>query len=182
MRVTTALLAGLLMLLFSCAHHKRADIDSAERKDEISHAERVSAQFLSAGDFQRALEAYKEVYRKYGKDGQVLKGLSGVVEAIRKRADVAYKREDFATAGRLCRILLKSAPRPRGNPFFDAAAVARRLADCSDSLTRKGLEYYRTGEMKRAIAIWEKVLEFDPDNMEVKKAVETASLQMRNLR
>jgi tetratricopeptide (TPR) repeat protein len=185
-RVVMLFLLGSLILPLSCAHQKKPDIDTetAGRKTEILQAERAAAQYLSAGDFEKALDAYKEVSGKYRKDSQVRKGISGVMEAIKKMADVSYRKGDFAASGKLSRILLKNVhlKGPGGTPFFDAGAVARHLADCSERLTRRGLEYYRKGELKRAIAIWKNVLEFDPDNVEVRNAADTASAQLRNLR
>jgi cytochrome c-type biogenesis protein CcmH/NrfG len=49
-------------------------------------------------------------------------------------------------------------------------------------LTRKGLEEYRKGNLARAIAHWEGLLEFDPDNAEIRKAVETAVEQQKKLK
>lgn len=183
MSIARVFFFGLIIFLSSCAFLKRTDSDIAEKRAEIGRAERASNYYLAAGDFQKALDAYQDVYRRFGRDPHVQKGISGVVDAIGEKAEAAYRSEDFAASGRLWRILLRSGllRASKGTPFFDAEAAAARLSDCSSMLTKKGLEYYRKGELKRAVGIWESALEFDPDNVEVKRAIETASNQLRNL-
>ena len=50
-----------------------------------------------------------------------------------------------------------------------------------ESLTKTGLREYRNGNLAKAIAVWESLLEFDPDNEEIKKAVKTAKTQLNEI-
>jgi cytochrome c-type biogenesis protein CcmH/NrfG len=46
----------------------------------------------------------------------------------------------------------------------------------------RGLAAYRAGEMQQAIDFWTALLVFDPERTEAKKAIETSSTQLRNLK
>jgi cytochrome c-type biogenesis protein CcmH/NrfG len=56
-----------------------------------------------------------------------------------------------------------------------------KLKSCGTQLTREGLEQYRKGNLKEAIAAWQGLLQFDPDNAEIRKAVDTATEQLKKL-
>ena len=56
------------------------------------------------------------------------------------------------------------------------------LKKCRVQLTRDGLDLYRQGKLKEAIAIWQGLLEFDPDNIEIRKAVDTATEQLKTIK
>jgi len=48
-------------------------------------------------------------------------------------------------------------------------------------LTKAGLEEYRKGNLAKAIAVWEGLLSFDPNNVEIRKAVDTARIQLNEI-
>jgi tetratricopeptide (TPR) repeat protein len=51
----------------------------------------------------------------------------------------------------------------------------------SEKLMEKGLEMYREGNLGEAVLIWKKILKFNPDFAEAKRAIETASIQIDSL-
>jgi hypothetical protein len=55
------------------------------------------------------------------------------------------------------------------------------MKNCSKHLDVRGLEEYRRGNLKAAIATWKSILVFDTHNAEIKKAIQTASTQLKNL-
>lgn len=59
--------------------------------------------------------------------------------------------------------------------------ISQRLGDCSNQLMAKGLAEYRAGQLQQAIGTWEALLSFDADRTEAKKAIETCTVQLRNL-
>ena len=74
---------------------------------------------------------------------------------------------------------------PRSLPAFSgvsAEQIRQRLNGCSDQLMAKGLEAYRAGQMQEAINLWTALLAFNPERTEAKKAIETCSIQLRNLK
>jgi len=60
--------------------------------------------------------------------------------------------------------------------------VLKKMGDCSNSLMEAGLLKYRSGRIEEAISIWEKITRFDPVNAEALKALDTATIQLENLR
>ena len=45
----------------------------------------------------------------------------------------------------------------------------------------RGLAAYRVGQMREAINFWSALLVFNPERTEAKKAIDTCSIQLRNL-
>lgn len=52
---------------------------------------------------------------------------------------------------------------------------------CSDKLMEKGLAEYRAGQLQMAVSSWSAILVFDPDRKEARRAIETTTIQLRNL-
>jgi len=65
---------------------------------------------------------------------------------------------------------------------FSLEEIEKSIKICSQDLTNRGLMEYRNGKLKEAIATWEKVLTFDPENEEVKKALQTARTQLEKIK
>jgi len=145
--------------------------------------EQVSSH-LRAEEFPKAIVIYREAYQKYPQDPTVRSGYIKTLESIKSGGDRAFERSDFALAGRVYRILLNnlsSVSRLNGFISFNREGLTARIRDCKKILFEKGLEQYRSGNLNQAIALWENILAFDPENQEIKKAVDMATLQLRNL-
>jgi len=63
-----------------------------------------------------------------------------------------------------------------------AEEIRQRMNTCSDQLMARGLAAYRAGEMQQAIDFWTALLAFNPERSEAKKAIDTCSIQLRNLK
>jgi tetratricopeptide (TPR) repeat protein len=151
---------------------------------EIRFAEQRANQHMSKGDFQKALDSYKVTYTRYSKDEFLVSGYAKIIEDIRKLADTAFEKEDYTAAGKTYHILLKNYLHFNGFTqllSFDEESMSAGIAECSKFLTKQGLEQYRKGDITKAITIWEYILVFDPSNEEIKKAIDTASIQLKNL-
>jgi hypothetical protein len=46
---------------------------------------------------------------------------------------------------------------------------------------QRALDEYRKGNLAGAISIWKSILEFDPNNADIMKAINTATIQLKNL-
>lgn len=53
--------------------------------------------------------------------------------------------------------------------------------ECSDRLSERALKQYRQGNLPAAISLWKNILEYEPGNASVKKALDTATTQLKNL-
>lgn len=52
--------------------------------------------------------------------------------------------------------------------------VTQKAVDLSDVRYKLGMVYYKKGVFSQAIAMWRKILEDDPDNLDVRSLVEEA--------
>jgi len=147
-------------------------------------SEKQARLYLEAGEFQKAIDVYNEIYRKYPQDSRARSRYVKTLESIKSRADRAFERSDFAPAGCIYSILLKnlSSVTALSQSFsFDRRVLTTKMRSCKKILFASGLEQYRSGNLNQAISIWKSILAFDPENQEIRRAVEMATLQSRNL-
>ena len=172
----TAMLLGIFfILLHACMPSKKTEIDGA-----LSH----SNQYLSAGDYQKAIDTFSTAHAKYPEDKPLLRSYQKAVEEMKSSADRAFHREEFVSAGRSYRLLLRNYRHFRDfaqQLSFDKKYLNARITYCSEYLFKRGVEEYRSGEIRHAISTWEGLLSFDPGNAEAGKAYNAATTQLKNL-
>ena len=153
-----------------------------EKRAKTSRYLLISGQvpsYLKEGEFQRAIDICKEIHQKYPQDPTILSSYIKTLESIKSTGDLTFESGNFALAGSIYGVLLKhlsSLTRLNGSLSFGT-----KMKSCKKFLFENGLEQYRSGNLDQAISIWKSILAFDPENGEVKKAVETATLQLKNL-
>jgi len=172
---------GIFLFLFlsSCGGLKREQIQR-----QMDHATRRAQMELEAGESQKAIDIYKDIYQKYPQDPMVRSGYIKTLESIKSRGDLAFKRNNFALAGCIYGILLKnfSYVTHLSHSFsFNREVLTAKIERCKKILFENGLEQYRSYNLNQAISIWKSILVFDPENQEIKKAVDIAILQSKNL-
>lgn len=172
---TVMLLGIFFLLLHACMPSKKTEIDAALRH---------SNHYLSAGDYQRAIDTFRTAHAKYPEDKPLLRSYQKAVEEIKGSADRAVDREEFVSAGRSYRLLLRNYPHFRiiaQHLSFDKKYLNARITYCSKYLFKRGVEEYWSGDIKGAISTWEGLLSFDPENAETRKAYNAATSQLKNL-
>ena len=190
---SAALFVAVLLLLPACIPEKKVEADLAlreserdirQRDAEVELAFRESEQDIRKGDFEGALGVYGAALRKYPRDRGLLKYYLEAAEDIRDAADDAFEKEEFTSSGRTYALLLKNYPHFKmiaRDLSFDRKYLKDRLKDCSERISERALTKYRQGNFTAAIALWKSLLEFEPGNAGVKKAIDTASTQLKNL-
>jgi tetratricopeptide (TPR) repeat protein len=141
--------------------------------------------YLKAGDFQRAIDLWKEIHQKYSRDLSVRSEYIQTLETVKSNGDRAFERGDFALAGSVYELLLKhlsSVARLNGSSPLNREGLTAKIKTCKKNLFENGLKKYRSGNLEQAISIWKAILVFDPGNEEVKRVVDRAALQLKNLR
>ena len=139
---------------------------------------------LKVGDYRKAADLCKEVYKKYPQDSTVRNGYIRTLESIKTNGDRAFEGRDFALAGNVYEIVLRniSSVNPLNGSFsFSKEGLTAKINNCRKVLFESGLKQYRSGNLNQAILLWKSILTFDPDNREIKKAVNMATLQLENL-
>jgi tetratricopeptide (TPR) repeat protein len=139
---------------------------------------------IAGGEYKKALELYFSVYeKKHTPD--MRDNYSATGEQIRKTADAAFQRKDFAEAGSIYNTLIESGIVTRD--FADSLSFNEDYLNgqknaCSKALLEAGLTTYRDGKLEDAIAIWKRAQVFDRDNKDIKNAIDTATTQLQNLK
>jgi tetratricopeptide (TPR) repeat protein len=152
---------------------------------QIVSSERRARQSLAAGDYQKAMDSYRSLPPEVLRESGVSAGLRRIMEELKRLADTALARKDFRAAGKGYAALWNDAPLAEQAGLslsFPGSAAEEGIKKCRTQLTKEGLDQYRKGRLKEAIAIWQGLLEFDPENAEIRKAVETASGQLEKLK
>ncbi len=154
------------------------------RESRIGHAMKLSQQHMNSENFLMALNSLKVVHMQYPEDDALLGHYIERMEQIKKHAEKAFGKENYPVAGRAYHALNRQVSyieKVAAEPLFDGKSFDMRMTFCSSRLMKQALERYRNGDLPAAITLWKNILEFNPSNGEVKKAVEIASKQLRNV-
>jgi len=164
---------------------KKAYLETALKECRIAAVDNPAAQAVKAGNFARAIDLFQAAFKVNPADAELTAKYRRTVNEIKATADDSFGAEDFARAGVVNVLLLTNFASFEGlKPpvAFDRETLNDAVAACRESLTKTGLTEYRKGNLAKAIAVWEGLLSFDPDNAEIKKAVNTAKTQLAGIK
>ncbi len=194
------LLSAIVSLASSCAHPPQPpDTEGVGTGGALAHPPPPSntidvktrdslnqaKAYLSSGNYKKALEIYAAAVDKHPKNEDLLDTYTEALESIEDEADKAYEAKDYAKAGKLYTTLLKSGfgeRLPQGELSFDGDYLTAKTGACSKMLFERGIIKYRAGDLEQAIAIWKKILVFNPSDREAKTAIDRATAQLQNLK
>jgi tetratricopeptide (TPR) repeat protein len=153
------------------------------RLSRMLGVEKQGQSCLKRGEIQKAIDIYRDLHLQYPWDPIVRDRYIRILESIKGRADAAFRNDDLALAGWTYKLLLKNYPSHLARLLsYNNELLDAKIESCRKILFENGLEQYRFGNLPQAISVWRSILTFDPENPEVKKAVDTAILQSRNLK
>ncbi|HUT08181.1 MAG TPA: hypothetical protein VMY15_04995 [Candidatus Latescibacteria bacterium] len=164
---------------------KKAALETALENCRAVLVDGPARQALKAGNFVRAIEIYQTALKENPGDAELAAKYRGTVNQIMAIGDKAFGAKNFAQAGRVNTVLLgdyASFEGLRPPVAFSQEALKDVISACGESLTKTGLAEYRKGNLAKAIVVWEGLLSFDPDNAEIKKAVNTAKTQLDGIK
>ena len=164
---------------------KKAQLETPLKECRIEAVYDPAAQAMKAGQFTKAIDIFRAALKENPRDADLAAKFRGTANEIKAIGDKALDNKDFARAGTVNVFLLRSYASFEGlKPpvAFTREVLREAVGACRESLTRTGLAEYRNGNLAKAIAIWEDLLSFDPDNAEIKKAVTTARTQLKELK
>ncbi len=164
---------------------EQAFLDQRILECRMALSERRARQSLAAGDYSRTLDSFRSLPPGVLQEPRVSSGMKRMMEELKRAAEGALARKDFVAAGKGYAALQDGFPladRAGLELGFSRSVPREGIKTCRTQLTKDGLDLYRKGRLKEAIAIWEGLLEFDPENAEIRKAVETASEQLKKLK
>ncbi len=179
---TVSFFLALAAIASSCSTLPKAG-GLADARLVVDTTRQAQEQF-ALGRYRRALDIFSNAYDKNHHRG-LRQGYARLGEQIRAAADRAYESNEFADAGYAYRILFESGITTRdfaASLSFDDDYLSSHIRACSKPLMEFGLMKYREEKLDEAIAIWKKILVFDIDNRSVKSAIDTATVQLQQLR
>ena len=126
---------------------------------------------ISVGNYQKALDAYRNAYARNQKDQTLTSDYVQMVEGIRKSADSSFNRKDYKTALHVDTLLLQNF-----SDFsmfhqllsFDENYVRERIRDSVVRLTEESAKLsVAEGEYQKALDAYTSVLAMYPEDTEV---------------
>ena len=136
------------------------------------------------GDCQKTIDFYRKERRHRPHDQALMKEYVKSLKEMKTAADRASQNEDFVHAGKTYSVLLKNYPYYKDfahDLSFDKAHLNGRVASCKTALYNRGFQEYRAGKLSEAISLWQGYLAIDPNNEDIRKALNTARAQQKNL-
>ncbi len=163
---------------------KKPFLETTLKYSQVALVDSQAQQAMKAGNFEKALDTYQSALNDHLGDAVWSARYMAIINEVKAAGDKAIGTKDFALSGRVYVLLLKNFPsfgERQPAVAFGRTDLAEGVAVCRDGLTKAGLEEYRKGNVAKAIAVWEDLLAFDPDNAEIKKAVATARTQLNKI-
>ncbi len=154
------------------------------RASQTHMVERPAPSHLKLGNIQKAIDLYQALLHQSPRDSVVQRDYISLLETIKVHADLTFEKNDPLLAGCTYRMLWRNYAALHS--ISPSLSYTRDLLNihmkrCQKKLFEDGLEQYRSGNLNMAISIWKSILTFDPENPEVKRALNTAIQQSRNL-
>ncbi len=142
-------------------------------------------QNLKAKKYEQASSLLQEALKAGPGEPRLKKQIEKLLIELKSSGDRSLSDLDFARAGWYYSLAKKNWSKFKGytgSLSFRLEDLDSGLKTCSQQLTNQGLVEYRKGNLKGAISIWESILTFDPDNEQIKKAIETARAQLQQIK
>jgi tetratricopeptide (TPR) repeat protein len=180
---TTAFMIAFVILLTSCSYLTRGGLGDREARITSETSKQAQEQF-ALGRYKKALEIYSAAYDKYH-DAGLRRGYARLGEQTKSAADTWFQTGNFGDAGSAYRNLFESGITTRDFSqalSFNDDELIRKIKACSDSLMELGLMRYREQKLEEAISVWKKALAFDTNNRNVRNAIDTATVQLQQLK
>jgi tetratricopeptide (TPR) repeat protein len=138
-----------------------------------------------AGRYQAALAVIEQERRSGGSQRALAEEQLQVLQELFKAGEEFLRTGEYERSGRSLRLLLNHYPQEQ--TAADRLGISRKdlqehLELCAEQLMGQGLAKYRAGNLPAAIDIWKKILAFHSTHDGAKKGIQTAEIQLKNLR
>lgn len=140
---------------------------------------------FDADDYVNALEAFRPAIQAFPEDSSLKNNLVLALKDLHRRSEKALEKKEYAVAGKMYALLLNENHQLKDLDMsipFSSESLEDGIKQCRIQLTRKGLELYREEKLKDAVSVWKSLLEFDPENTEIIKAVGNAEEQLKKIK
>ena len=188
-KVTFVFNTILLLLLLSCTHEKKPDVEQSRNdadlsNTEVNHLQSEASALMAKGDYQNTLDLYKKAYYKHQTKKTLIDQYVKAIQTIINAADRAFTLNDYSIAGKSYAVLLRNYKYFKDLTQqlpFNREYLRERIQECRSQLFKKGLQEYRSGFLQDAISTWQSLIAFIPDDADTKRAMNTASVQLKRM-
>jgi len=156
-----------------------------QRDCRIDICEAEVDQKIKNGDYVQALRAYRPLFYEYQNDKNLTQSFRNMVNHLYSREKTAFKSKDLTEAGYIYFAFLENydlIERYVHSLPFSKRSLEEGKRMCRDSLMKIGLDRYRKGDLQEAISSWKEILKFDPENVEIKKAIDNCEEQLKMIK
>jgi len=181
------LLLAAAVALAACSSQESAVVKSAgdtvvvhKRPQQVSPLRRKVVSQLEKKNYRQAIELMYGKNRE-GLEKEYILAVNGLLEA----GNDAFSSGDYSAAARAFKMVLKAYPGEpslRDRVSHDPKRIRALLEACLDRMMEQGLEEYRRGRLENAIQKWKVLLAISPGHREAKKALDTATVQLENMK
>jgi tetratricopeptide (TPR) repeat protein len=161
--------------------------DAAQgKKDEVRQLQTFRPQIrslLQRREFLKSLRLMQQEVNLGLNESSLIEEYTLALRGGMSYSEELMEKEHFSECGIYLQQLVNLYP--RNLPALSgvsAGQIRQKMNFCSDQLMIKGLAAYRAGKMQEAINFWTALLVFNPERTEAEKAIETCSIQLRNLK
>jgi tetratricopeptide (TPR) repeat protein len=151
----------------------------------IKHTDKEADNAFRAKDYRGAIQEYRNAFEAYPGDSYLLTRLDRMARRIYAAAKSMLDRKSYTEAGKISYFLLNEYTRLQEEGLslsFTESMLEEIRKPCVSQLTKKGLYLYRHEKIEPAVAVWKEILEFDPDNTEIIKAITNAEDQLSRIK
>ncbi len=178
-------MALALSLTSSCTRIKREGVTKMEEKKERATNAGSVELMLQKEEYLSALKLIRKERANAKKEGMYRHEYVRAMNGLIYRGKLLYFKKEFEKGARTFREVLSYYPGSKDEAKMvseSSADVKRLINEGSKNLMEEGLSEYRDGNLGYAIKIWKKILVFNPGYKEAKKAIDTATIQLKNLK
>lgn len=157
---------------------------STQKQQQQAHQRKKVTALIEKGSYRRALELMggrsHPGHPTAGMEREYITAIDKMIAA----GEESFSRGEYAAAGQSFKCTLDyypADPTLRKMAQSEPNQIKARLEECSNHLMEQGLQEYRRGNLENAIKKWKGLIAFNGGHKEARKAIETATIQLRAL-
>jgi tetratricopeptide (TPR) repeat protein len=173
----------IIFLFMSCASRRQHRLNHEKHVGTDAIKKEVES-LVQKGNYTEAIELIGDVDNKSRSEIQHSALYIAALNGLADSGMDFYKAGDYKRAGGTFQYVIEHMPSDGAinNKFKKSSEQIRSLIIiCEDRMMKQGLAKYRDGNLGDAITIWKEILKLNPNHTEAKKALKTATVQLKNL-